>query len=85
MAHGDCFTLGGFTNIEGADSNPTIAISLTPRGCAQDVSLTWLRKSQTARLQTNSPVSSTKSTVFLRPSLANITIGGSLETLLKNE
>ena len=43
------------------------------------------RNSQVTRLQTNSPVSSMLRTESLRPSLANITIGGRLLTPLKNE
>src|SRR5262245_42078694 len=84
-AHGDALTRGGLTKTDGAASKPTACISLMPRGKGHDVSLTCSRKSQTARLHTNSRVSSTKSIVFFLPSLANITIGGSLETLLKKE
>src|SRR5271169_5818251 len=82
-AHGEAFIRGGLTSTEDAASRPTTSISFTPRGKDSDVSFTCARKFQTARLQTNSPVSSTKSMVSLRPSLANITIGGSVETLLK--
>src|SRR5271169_3018637 len=82
-AHGDAFTRGGLTRTEGVASRPTTSISLIPRAKVSDVSLTCARRSHTARLQTNSPVSSTNSIVSLRPSLANITIGGSVETLLK--
>src|SRR5262245_33422904 len=84
-AHGDALTRGGLISTDSAASRPTACISSTPRGKVRDVSLTCSRKSQTARLHTNSRVSSTKSIVFFLPSLANITIGGSLETLLKNE
>jgi len=43
------------------------------------------RRSQVARLQTNSPVSSMKVTESLRPSLEKQTTGGRLETPLKYE
>src|SRR6478735_7169762 len=84
-AQGLALMRGGLTSSEGVASRPVAAISFVPRGKVHEVSFTWSRKSQTARLHTNSPVSSTKVMVSLRPSLANITIGGSLETLLKKE
>src|SRR5277367_4724108 len=84
-AHGEAFTRGGLTSTDAAGSRPTASISFDPRGWVHEVSFTCWRKSQTARLQTNSPASSTNSIVSFRPSLANITIGGLVETLLKNE
>src|SRR5215475_11452858 len=84
-AHGVALMRGGLTSSEGAASRPTASISFTPQGKVHEVSFTASRRSQTARLQTNSPVCSTNVIVSFRPSLANITIGGSLETLLKKE
>src|SRR5262245_9552747 len=84
-AHGVALMRGGLTSCDGAASRPIASISFTPQGKVHEVSFTASRKSQTARLQTNSPVCSTKVMVSLRPSLANITIGGLFETLLKNE
>src|SRR5580692_9009401 len=84
-AHGEAFTRGGLTRTEGVASRPTTSISFIPRAKVSDVSLTCARKSQTARLQTNSPRSEEHTIVSLRPSLANMTIGGSVETLLKYE
>src|SRR5262245_16266617 len=84
-AHGVALMRGGLTSSEGAASRPAASISFTPQGKVQEVSFTASRKSQTARLQTNSPISSTNVIGSFRPSLANITIGGLLETLLKNE
>src|SRR5262245_66134758 len=68
-AHGDALTRGGLTSTDAAASRPTASISLTPRGKVRDVSFTCSRKSQTARLHTKSPVSSTKEIVFFLPSL----------------
>src|SRR5262245_23201075 len=84
-AQGEALTRGGLTRFDRAGSRPVDSSSFTPRGKLQEVFFTSWRSSQTARLHTNSRVSSTKQIVSFRPSLANITIGGSLETLLKNE
>ena len=67
----------------GAGSRPAFSISLVPRGIGAEVMFIASRKSQVARLQTNSPVSSMKLTESLWPSLENITIGGRLLTPLK--
>src|SRR5260370_22986744 len=61
---------------EGAASRPVFSISFTPRANGADVSFICSRRSQVARLHTNSLVSSAKTTESLRPSLANITVGG---------
>src|SRR5580698_7810751 len=84
-AHGDIFIRGGFIRIDGADTNPASFISLVPRENRPEVVFICSRRFQVARLQTNSLVSSTKVIESFRPSEANITIGGSLETPLKNE
>ena len=78
-------TRGGLTRTDGADSSPASFISSTPRGYGAEVRFIGPRKSQVARLQTNSRVSSMKVRVSFFPSEANITIGGSLDTPLKNE
>src|SRR5882672_11349473 len=84
-AHGDALTRGGLTMREGAGSSLALSISFTPRANGAEVSFIWSRRSQVARLQTNSLVSSTKTTESLRPSLANITVGGWSVSPLKNE
>jgi hypothetical protein len=85
MAQGDAFTRGTFTSTEGAASRPASFISSTPRGYGPDVVFISWRRWWVARLHTNSRVSSMKATESLRPSEANITMGGSLETPLKYE
>ena len=82
-AQGDAFTRGGLTSRDGAGSRPARSISLTPRGSGAEVAFIASRKSQVARLQTNSPVSSMKLTESLCPSLANITRLARLLTPLK--
>src|SRR5271167_1216426 len=84
-AHGDDSTRGGLTSIDGAAISPASIISLVPRGNDPDVAFIGSRSSQTARLHTNSRVSSTKVIESFLPSEANITMGGSLETPLKKE
>src|SRR5450756_3153264 len=61
-AQGEAFTRGGLTSRERAGSRPARSISLTPRGSGAEVAFIASRKSQVARLQTNSPVSSMKLT-----------------------
>src|ERR1700687_1522532 len=84
-AQGEAATRGGRTNLDGAGVSPDCSISFTPRGNCPDVSTTALRRSNVARLHTNSFVSSTKTRESLGPSLENKTMGGSSETALKNE
>src|SRR5258707_2441928 len=85
MAQGDALTRGGFTRIDGAGSSPASFISSTPRGYGPEVVFIWLRRSHVARLQTNSLVSSTKTTESFLPLEQNMTIGGSADKLLKKE
>src|ERR1700726_4460745 len=84
-AHGDAFTRGGRTSTLGAGSRPASRISLMPRGYDAEEAFIWLRRSQVARLQTNSRVSSTKAIVSFQPLDENITIGGLVSTALKYE
>src|SRR5450432_176507 len=84
-AQGEALTRGGFTSTDGAESRPVSLISLMPRANGAEVAFIGTRRSQVARLQTNSRVSSTNVTESFLPSEENITIGGSLETALKNE
>src|SRR5271170_7693520 len=84
-AQGDALTRGGLTSTDGAATSPAFSISFVPSGNGPDVAFICSRRSQTARLQTNSLVSSTKVSESFLPSEANITMGGSLETPLKNE
>jgi hypothetical protein len=84
-AQGAAAIRGGRTRRDGTASSPASAISLTPRGKFAEVATTAARSSKVARLQTNSPVSSMKTSESLRPSLENSTIGGSSDTALKNE
>jgi hypothetical protein len=58
---------------------------LTPRGSGAEVAFIAPRKSQVARLQTNSFVCAMKLAESLKPSLANITSAGRLLMPLKNE
>src|SRR5271165_634212 len=85
IAQGDAFTRGGLTSTDGADSRPVSFISSMPRGKGAELAFISPRRSQVARLQTNSPVSLTKVSESFFPSEENITIGGSLDTPLKNE
>jgi hypothetical protein len=84
-AQGEAATRGGRTSRQGAGARPDCSISFTPRGNCAAVSTTAERRSKVARLQTNSLVSSTKTSESLGPSLENNTIGGSSDTALKNE
>src|ERR1700730_1827406 len=84
-AHGDAFTRGGRTSTLGAGSRPASRISLMPRGYGAEVAFIWVRRSQVARLQTNSRVSSTKAIVSFQPSDENITMAGLVNTALKYE
>src|SRR4029077_6379716 len=84
-AQGESFTRGGFTSREGAAASPVFSISLTPRANGAAAPFICSRRSQVARLQTNSLVSSANATESLRPSLANITVGGWSVSPLKNE
>ena len=59
-ATGDSATRGGFTIRQGAGVSPAKSSSLCPRGSGAEVAFIASRKSQVARLQTNSPVSSAK-------------------------
>src|SRR4029077_10080777 len=81
----DALTRGGFTRIEGAGSRPASFISSIPRGNGPDVVFICWRRSQVARLQTNSRVSSMNVSESFLPSEENMMIGGTLETPLKNE
>src|SRR5262245_19584824 len=84
-AQGEAATRGGLTSRDGAASSPASFISLTPRGNEAEVSFIAWRRSQVARLQTNSPVCSANSTESFRLSPENPTIGGRVENALKNE
>src|SRR5262245_464037 len=84
-AHGDAATRGGLTSRDGAASRPVARISQVPRGSGAEVPFIWSRRSNVARLQTNSLVSSTNATESFGPSLENITIGGLSVMPLKNE
>ena len=70
---------------DGAGARPARSISLIPWGKGADVAFIASRRSQVARLQTNSPVSVMFATESLKPSLPNITRLGRLLTPLKNE
>src|SRR5438067_7594578 len=85
IAQGASATRGGRTRRQGTGVRPAARNSSTPRGNGADVMFIALRKSQVARLQTNSPVSSMNVTESLRPSLEKQTTGGRLETPLKYE
>src|SRR6516225_1885656 len=85
IAQGDALTRGGFTSTDGAGSRPASLISSMPLGYGIEVVLTWFLSSKVAILQTNSLVSSMKTSESFLPSELNITIGGSLDTLLKKE
>src|SRR5260370_14676082 len=85
IAQGASATRGGRTSRHGAGVRPAARNSSTPRGNGADVMFMASRRSQVARLQTNSPVSSMKLTESLRPSLEKQTTGGRLETPLKYE
>ena len=52
---------------DGAGVRPACAISFSPRGSGAEVSFMASRRSQVARLQTNSPVSSMKVSASFRP------------------
>src|ERR1019366_2591877 len=82
-ATGDCLTRGGFTATDGAISRRASSGSLTSGPTSADVIFISSRKSQVARLWTNSPLSSALACECLRPALANITNGGRLATALK--
>jgi hypothetical protein len=84
-AHGEAATRGGRTRRLGAGASPASRISFTPRANCAEVATTAERSSKVARLQTNSPVSRTKTSESFGPSLENSTIGGSSDTALKNE
>src|SRR5436309_15485329 len=85
IAQGASATRGGRTSRHGAEVRPAERSSSMPRGNGADVVFMASRRSQLARLQTNSPVSSMKVTESLRPLLEKQTTGGRLETPLKYE
>src|SRR6266516_2984244 len=85
IAQGASATRGGRTSRHGAGVRPAARNSSTPRGNGAEVTFMASRRAQGGRLQTNSPVSSTKVTESLRPSLEKQTTGGRLDTPLKYE
>src|ERR1700730_13513263 len=75
-ATGDRLTRGGFTATDGTISRPASSGSLISGPTAADVVFISSRKSQIAKLWTNSPLCSALVWECLRPALANITNGG---------
>src|SRR6266487_632258 len=80
IAHGASETRGGRTSRLGTGVSPAARGSSTPRGNGAEVIFMASRRSQLAKLQTNSLVSSMNVTESLRPSLEKQTTGGRLET-----
>ena len=63
--------------------NPARANSLSPRANGAEVSFIGPRRSNVARLATNSPLSLAKDAESFQPSLEKPTIGGTLQKPLK--
>src|SRR4051812_15956089 len=75
-ATGERRTRGGFTARDGVISRPTASGSLTPSGNSAELAFICSRRSQVARLNTNSPVASALIWECLRGALEKIAHGG---------
>src|SRR5262249_60068448 len=76
IATGERATRGGLTARDGTISMPTASGSLTPCGNSAELAFITSRRSQVARLNTNSPVASALICECLRGALEKIGQGG---------